>query len=491
MFAALDGTPNAARGGKSVPAQHGRTNRRSASALQLVVFCGLVCASFSAQAKGQRPKPPVADDSTPPATPVSDPLLAPPPVAPQLLRSWQEAFTLLRSHSPDLLTAFDNVLRAEGQSRIALAGALPTLTAFGTYTHQFLTAVELGPAPPGVVASTLPSDAFSGNVTLTQPVVAPRAFYGVGTAARAVDAAKASLADKRRTLAAVVVNAMLATLAAERVAALNRIGLTAALERLSLTQLRQKFGTGTLLDSERAEQDAVSARSLVITGDEALRRAREALGLLLGSSTAMAAPGDLNLGEFEQAVAQVCHSNAGVEKRADVVAARIRLAIAERGVSDVWLQFAPTLTFQSQLNATDHPVYGYPNTTWSMLGVLSVPLWDGGVRYGELKDTRAQVDQAAQALTAARISALIEIAQSDRAVTVVANTRDFAQSQRDLANSVDRRTREAYAKGLGTSLDLVTSGAALRQAEINLAVLQLQAAQARVDAVLANADCVF
>ena len=50
---------------------------------------------------------------------------------------------------------------------------------------------------------------------------------------------------------------------------------------------------------------------------------------------------------------------------------------------------------------------------------------------------------------------------------------------------------EGYAQGLGTSLDLVTSAEALRQAEINLALLDFQVAQARANAVLTNAECVY
>jgi outer membrane protein TolC len=66
-----------------------------------------------------------------------------------------------------------------------------------------------------------------------------------------------------------------------------------------------------------------------------------------------------------------------------------------------------------------------------------------------------------------------------------------AQAERDLAERVDRRVRDGYSRGLGTSLDLVVSGQALRQADINLALLQFQVAQARADAVLTNAECVY
>jgi outer membrane protein TolC len=159
-------------------------------------------------------------------------------------------------------------------------------------------------------------------------------------------------------------------------------------------------------------------------------------------------------------------------------------------VEDAWLQFAPSIAVTSQLAWNSQALFG-PMTTWNLQGVLTVPIWDGGARYGALRDARAATDQARQALTQARLGALVEVTQATRAVTVKVASRDLAQTQRDLALRIDQRTREGYLHGLGTSLDLVTSAQALRQAEINLVILQFQASEARVLATLSNADCLF
>ena len=58
--------------------------------------------------------------------PVSDPMLAPPPAAPRQVKSWDDALALLRAHSPDYITSYESVRRAEAQTRIALAAVLPT-----------------------------------------------------------------------------------------------------------------------------------------------------------------------------------------------------------------------------------------------------------------------------------------------------------------------------------------------------------------------------
>jgi outer membrane protein TolC len=401
--------------------------------------------------------------------------------------SWDEALALLRAHSPEYIASYESVRRAEAQSRIALAAVLPSLNAQGGYIHQFYTETV---AIAGLSFVTPPPDTFSAGASIQWNVLNPRAIYAIGTARRNTSATALTFEDRRREIALTLVNAMLSTLAAARVAELNRVGLRSALERLALTQARLQYGQGTPLDVDRAAQDVAAARALLISGDEALRQSREALGAALGSTTATSAPGDLSLDEFDAAVAHTCRLNDDIERRPDVAAARFRAEIAERGVHDAELTFSPSVSVGSQLSRVSAAVLA-PLTTFNVQAVLSVPLYDGGVRYGALRDSRAALEQARQALVAARITAVVSAAQAERSVSVYEASRKVAQEQRDLAARVDQRTREGYARGAGTSLDLVVSAQSLRQAEINLVLLEVEVGEARASAVLANAECFY
>jgi outer membrane protein TolC len=467
---------------QGAPRLAGRTRSRRVGALVrslcLVVAGSLLTATASAQPTEQPAFHP---------PPVSDPMLAPPPAAPRQVKSWDDALALLRAHSPDYLASYETVRRAEAQSRIALAAVLPTLNAQGSYVHQFYTeSISLA----GLSIVTPPPDVLSASATLQWNVLNPRALYAVGTARENTKATVLSFEDRRRTIALTVVNAMLSTLAAARVAELNRVGLRSALERLALTQARLQYGQGTPLDVDRAAQDVAAARALLISGDEALLQSREALGAALGSTTPIAAPGDLSLDDFDAAVARTCRLNADIERRPDVASARLRAEIAERGVHDAELMFAPSIGVGSQLTRSNAAVLA-PLTAWNVQAVLTVPLYDGGVRYGALKDSRAALEQARQALVSARIAAVVSAEQAQRGVSVYEASRKVAQEERDLAARIDERIRDGYARGLGTSLDLVVSAQSLRQAEINLVLLEVQVGEARAGAVLANAECVY
>jgi outer membrane protein TolC len=458
-----------------------RAARVFACSVVVVASGMLVAASGAASAQPTEP-PPFSEPV------VSDPMLAPPPAAPRQLESWDEALALLRAHSPDYIASDESVRRAEAQSRIALAAVLPKVTGQAGYLHEFVT--ESIDIPKAFQFVTPPPNTLSATATLQWNVLDPRAIYALGTSRENAEATGLSFSDRRRVIALALVNDMLSTLAAQRVVELNRVVLRSAFERLTLTQTRLQYLQGTALDVDRAAQDVAAARAPIITGDESLLRAREALGAILGSRTAMAAPGDLRLADFDAAVARTCRLNDDIERRPDVAAARLRAEIAQRGVHDAELMFAPSVSLAA-LAARASAATLAPLSTVSFQALLTVPIYDGGVRYGALRDSRAALEQARQALVAARIDAVVSSAQAQRSVSVSEASRHVAQDQRDLAARVDQRTRQAYSQGGATSLDLVTSGQALRQAEINLVVLEVQVSEARASAVLTNAECVY
>ena len=459
-----------------------RVARLVAAALGSIVYTSGFTQGAAAQAPGQAP---ALARST--AATLDDPLLAPPPPAPRMLSSWTDALAQVRLRSPDYLTTFHAVLRAEAQSQVALAGILPSLSGSGSFTHQFFTTTQsLGDAPITIPAQ----DVFAAGAAFTWPLGDLRAWYAVGTGKRMVDVSNSELSERRRTIAKAIVSAMIATLAATRAAELARNGLRGSHDRLALAEARIRAQSGTELDRDRAQEDVEAARAVVVTADEALRQSREALGLALGDRVATSAPRDLDLAAFEQAVASTCRVNQSIEQRPDVIAARQRLELAERSVRDVQLQYVPSLSLQSQVAWSTDVLYG-PTITWSMQGVLSVPLWDGGARAGVLRDARAAVAQSKAALDQVRLSAFVDAAQAERAVRVTATSLDIARRRRELAVRVDQRTRDSYALGVATSVDLVTSGQAQRAADINLAMLEYEYTRTRTLAILSVADCTY
>jgi outer membrane protein TolC len=456
---------------------------------------------------------------------IKDPLLAPVPPAAHTLAGWRDALSLISARSTELRIATLEVERARGISREALGRALPQISASGSLgfdltdsrsyrkdTNATTSIVELESS----TRSRSPASTWEARagVTAVQPILAPRVWHGIGTADRAVKATKLTVDDQRRTIVATVANAIVVVVTAERVSEINRVGLRSALERLDLFQRKLRLGSGTLLDIVRAEQDATLARATLISGDEALLQAREGLGLALGSSEGYSVPATISLDEIESSARATC-SPATVDSRADVLAAKANLEIAERAVTDVKLGYLPTAevsttvgTSRSSTNAstTSSAVGTTPLLTgtestdsfsesrqyfWSIQGVITIPIWDGGSRYGTMRSARASVEQQKERVEATKRGATLESNQALRGIQVADQGRVLAEQARDLAKRNAVLTQKAFDSGASTSFELVEAARRLREAELDLAVREFDLVRAKIAALLANANCTY
>ncbi|MBZ4376774.1 TolC family protein [Corallococcus sp. AS-1-6] len=430
---------------------------------------------------------------------VSDPLLAPAPAAPLELQSWNEALTLLRQRSPDLQAALGQVEVAAGTWRIALANLLPSVS--GTLSAQYNVLNPKIPAVGGGIGGGIgggvsgaggftPTELLGiGVLSANVPVVDLASLYALGSAKESRRTASLSLAETRRQLTRGLAQALVSVSSNERLAEVNRVNLRTALERLALAQRRFELGAGTRLDVVRVEQDAQAARRNVVTGDENLRQAREALGLALGTPSPVGLKPGLELTTLLQGAKNTCRTLESLENRPDIAAARSRQVVAERAIGEVYRQYAPTLDLTSTTTAlTVNP--GFAEVPiWNVGASLVLPFWDGGAREGRLRQARGQLEQARADATSRERDIVVEVTQAKRAVQVTQTTRALAERERGLAEENDRLTRRSFEVGTGTSLELVQSAGALRQAELELVLRDFQYRQAVVDAFLSEAAC--
>lgn len=465
-------------------------------------------------------QPPPATPPTPPTPPtitVDDPLLAPIPAAPKILTTWQEAIQLIDSRSTDLRIAEEEVARAAGASRVALGRILPTVNASASLQHapdqtnQPKGTTLFGVAAPFDFSQRGVSDSTSGSVTLSVPILRPREWYAYGTARESLEMAKLSVVDRRRLLITNVASAIVSVFTAERVSEINRIGLKTSLERLELTRRRARLGTATRLDVVRAEQDVTLATNTIIQSNEALRKAREALGLAMGADEPYGVSPNISLNAIENSVRTMCKVGKP-EDRADIRAAQQQLEINKRQLTETRLGFLPTANVElTGSTGTNHRStnYVFPpeadpalvakfppqeqptnrNYAWSIRAVISIPIFDGGVRYGETAVNRAVKEQQEVRVEAATRQARLEITQANRAVEVAEQARANSESGRDLAKETARLTQVAYEAGTATSFELVDASRRQRETELDLVVKEFDVLKAKIAALLAAAVC--
>jgi outer membrane protein TolC len=441
---------------------------------------------------GQGAAPPLE----PPLPVVQDAMLepVPPPPPAQTLKTWRQALELVRTRSTALGSSRAQVELVTAQARQALAQALPTLVANANVNHHLL--LGEGPIPPYTLPLRTgpipdPATSWRAGLTLRVPVFAPREWYDTATARRAVAAAELSLADLERQLLGTVAEAIVSVVTAERMAEVSRVALETALSALDLNQRRARLGAANAIDVLRAEQEVTLTRAQVITTSEGVRRTREALGLALGANEAWGVTPDINVATLAADARSSCERQQSIEGRPDVQAAEAEVGLSERAVTSIQYSYLPTVDFTS--TASYEPrIEASPNRehfTWTIGGVLSFTIYDGGLRSSAREVAVQRSELARYALTQTKLRAKIEVDQARRSVQVAEANLTVSRRSREVAAESSRLSRIAFANGTGTSFDLIEAARRLRETDLDLAIREFELVRAHLAALLALARC--
>lgn len=395
---------------------------------------------------------------------------------------WSALWGELPKSTADLRIALAEIERAEAATRIAWGAVLPNLNANGTVTYSSRPVVAGG--------ILIGSGTLTAQASLTQTLINLRQFHQIGTTHVLQEIANLEVREVRRRLGLQLARGAASIAAASRLAEGNRISLLLAIDRLVLTRKRLAAGVGDARDLVRAQQDVASARAVIAPNDESLLQAQEGLATILGTPGSVGIAVDLEA--LEREVNTFCgDAPATTEKeRLDVTIAKKRIEVAERNVNDITLKFVPTLTANASAGLVGRAFEGPFGPQWSVSAVLSIPLFDGGVRYGEKRDRLALVEQARARALQAEVASLVERAQARRALAVSEAAQTSAKEARDLAAEADRLAKAAYAAGIGTNFDLIDAGRRLREAETQLVIRDLDVARARLALPFVEGTCV-
>jgi outer membrane protein TolC len=472
---------------------------------RIITLTLLVAAPALAQqkppAQPAKPAPPpagAADIAAEPKLPeVDDPMLKPLPPPKNVLQNWRQAVDIARARSSALELSRAEIERAKGQQRQALAASLPTLTGTANVTYHILKGEGLlipGAAPSAInTTRTFPDPATDWNAALALriPVFAPQAWYDAGTASKVTRVARLNAKETQRVVLGAIATAVVDAVTAERQAEVTRVSLTAALNTYELNRRRAELGAASAFEVVRAEQEVALARAQVVSADELVMRTREALGLALGSSEPWSIRPNIQVDTLASDARNSCRPERNVESRPDIVARRADVEVAERGQGSIDRSFLPTVDALSVLTywPNDERSVNRTHFTWTIGGVLTWVLYDGGARYGARDTYDAEVRIARSNLTQARREATVEVTRSFRAVRVAGANLGVSAQSRDLAAKSARLARIAFMNGTGTSFDLVDTSRRLREAELDLVIKEFELARAKVAALLALASC--
>ncbi len=392
--------------------------------------------------------------------------------------AFDDAVKTAVTQSPSAERAMLEVARTEALVHQARAGWFPTLVGSGVYTRLDSDRVLPG-TPPRVIAG---ADQLSANLTLAVPIVAAGAWARWSHANDVVDATRMSTVDVKRIVALNAARAYLGVVAQRRVLEVTERARDTAKAHYEFSKSRLEGGVGNKLDLARAEQEYLTDEAQVQNAALGVCKSREALGVALGSDAPIDAAAEPTLAQSPTLGDALAEVNA----RPDVKTQELRVLAANHVRRDSWTDYMPLLTGIFQPFYQNPPGLVQPLTGWQAQVILTVPFYDGGLRYGQKQERDALASEVRfdyeaalrQAKSEVRVS-FEEVRRADEALKATHGASDVAKRALDLAN-------QAYQAGATSNLELIDAERRARDAETQAAIAEDVARQARLDLLAAS-----
>jgi outer membrane protein, multidrug efflux system len=236
--------------------------------------------------------------------------------------------------------------------------------------------------------------------------------------------------------------------------------------QLELVDLRFRNGLATALDVYQQRQKLAGTRARLPEIEGGIQIARQRLALLAGSADVEAIP--VPRGELPPPPALPA---AGVpmdllEQRPDVRAARARVEAADHRIAVAVAERLPSLALDASTGFRAASLAAlFESWVYSILGGLTAPLVDGGVRAAQVERARAALKERVAAYGKAVLTALFEVEEA--LVRAHHQERYMARLavQLETARVTMREARARYLSGLSEYLPVLEALSALHALE--------------------------
>lgn len=392
--------------------------------------------------------------------------------APQRV-TFEEAVRLALANNPGVAEAAQAILRAETLLQQAQTVSRPTVS--------------------GSVTTTVLDSARGFDEFVTQPqtqsLLAATVSYPVLSAARwaqrtqaedQIRVARLGVGETRRQVAIAAAQAYLAIIAQQRQVEVNLRARDNAQAHVEFARARLQGGVGSRLNELRAAQELATDEVLLEAARLGLRRAQEALGVLVAADHAVDAAGEP---AFEIATPPADESWLG--ERSDVQWLTGQVQAANRVLGDSWRDWVPTATaaFEPQW-LTPSGLFS-PSRTWRGLLTFAVPVFDGGARRVARRQREIAVETARIQLTDVELRARAELRTARAAVEIGDRALAQARLAAQYAAEVLTITDVAFRAGATTNIELVDAQRRARDADTAAAQAEDRVRQARLDLLVA------
>lgn len=340
-----------------------------------------------------------------------------------------------------------NTSVAVAQADLREARALRNVAASG-----LLPSVSAGAGAQRTGGQAGPSDLYDASLDASwEADLFGSTRHGVAAQEALVRASAATLEATRVSVAAEVALAYLDLRNAQARAAIARENLAIQEETLQIARWREQAGLASSLEVEQARTSVEQTRAQVPVLQASAATSAHAIAVLTG-----AAPEALlqellrHLALPQPSATAVAPPAATLQRRPDVLAAEERVRAAARRVGQAEADRYPRLTLRAsaQWSGLTLGSLGSVAAARSLVASLVAPVFDAGLRNGQLEQQRAQFDAAREQYRAAVLGALQDV---EDALVALQSTRERLVALRsvlDAARSASTLASQRYSSGV-------------------------------------------
>ncbi len=401
-------------------------------------------------------------------------LCAATPALAQTRVEFDEAIAQALARNPTVASAATNITRAEALLQQAQVVKRPTVSA-GITTST----LDSERGFSGQVSQPRNQATFAGNVSM--PILASSRWATVNQARDQVEIARIQTDEVRQQVAVAAAETYLTVVSQRRLVEISTRSLESARAHLQYAQSRLAAGAGTRLNELRASQSVSADEVRLENARLGLRRAQEALGVILAADGPVDAgaepPLDATLGPGEDA--------AWLAARPDVKRQTAQIEAARRVVTDSRRDWFPTGTASFDPQYVTPAGLFQPSRTWRLTLSFSQPIFDGGQRRATRALRQVNLDALTIGLTQVELAARAEVRLAREAVASAQRALEAARRAADQANEVLRITTVVFEVGAATNIEVIDAQRSARDAETVAAQTEDAWRQARLDLLVA------
>ena len=344
----------------------------------------------------------------------------------------------------------------------ALAGYRPRVSATMTGGEQSQsTTSQLLPAPPGTPAQYFTNSGYnatySGGVTIAQTV-----YNGFQTANRTRAAEGSVLAAReslRSTEQGVLLNAVIAYMNVLRDYAnleLQKRYVEVLQQGLRETNTRFNVKDVTSTDISQSESRLAGGQTQVYGAEAAYAASAAAYQQIIGNDPVKLSPGTA-VDRFIPKTLDECIA-VGTSEHPGITSAMHNLDVAQHQVAIAEGALLPTFVVQGSAQQSFEPQLDIPKSAnLSIIGQLSVPLYQGGVEYSAVRQAKETLGQRRLELDLARNQVRQGIAQAWGQLAATKKQIETTNKQVKAAESALNGVREEARVGQRTTLDVLNA----------------------------------